>query len=446
MRRRASRAAAAGLLLLGACSPGNLPPLYVLEDPAPPPGMCRLGPDEGAPVADRGIGGTGAPTAVADRGIGGTGAPVRTADRGIGGTGIIAVITGFASICLGGLEVALDDTVPVTLNGESVPASSLRAGQLAVVEAGGQGTDLAARRIELRQEVSGPVEAVATNGRLRVAGQAVQLSAATYGQRNPQVGDWIAVSGLRSPDGVIQASRIDPRAPGEVLVRGRAVASPGGLRIGSLQLRAEPAAQVGYVTATGRYRGGALDGARLAPDRLATDPAAAFPEATRRILVESYAIAGPGGLRLGSGATLPAPPGFAAGPLMRGMVEIERLPGGNLRATGLRTESLGPAGLAPGLLPGALPGRPMGEGGPGGGLGGTPGSQPAPVPRPMSAPGGGGGGAAGMVRGGGGSQPPATGRFAPGGDGAPAAAGSGSAPSNPPVPPDRPSPGARPPR
>ena len=441
MRPKSSRAALAGLLLLGACSPGNLPPLYVVEEPAAA-GMCRLGPDEGPPLADRGIGGTGAPTAVADRGIGGTGTPLRTADRGIGGTGIIAVITGFASICLGGMEVALDDTVPVTLNGEAVPASSLRAGQLAIVEAGGQGSELAARSVELRQEVSGPVEAVATNGRLRVAGQAVQLSAGTYGQRNPQVGDWIAVSGLRSPDGVIQASRIDPRTPGEVLVRGRAVATPGGLRVGTLQLRSNETAPAGYITATGRYRGGVLDGARLAPDRLATDPAAAFPEATRRILVESYAVAGPGGLRLGSGATLPALPGLVGQP-MRGMVEIERQPGGGLRATGLRPDGPAAFGGDRGVLPGAFPGRSMGEGGPGRGLG----SQPAPVPRPMIG-GTGGEGGAGVRRGAGVPQlqQGRGGRSLSGGEGVPAAPGAGAPAPSPPGAGDRPLPGWRPPR
>ena len=46
----------------------------------------------------------------------------------------------------------------------------------------------------LRQEVSGPVEAVGTDGRLRVAGQAVQLAASTLGERHPVVGQWLSVS------------------------------------------------------------------------------------------------------------------------------------------------------------------------------------------------------------------------------------------------------------
>lgn len=430
----ASRAALAALLLLSACSNAvqDPSPLYVFID-STPPGLCRIGPDEGPPLADRGIGGTGLPVQVVDRGIGGTGAPTRTADRGIGGTGIIAVITGFASICLGGMEVALDDTVPVTLNGEPVGATALRAGQLAVVEAFGTDSGLSARSVALRQEVSGPVESVGTNGQLRVAGQAVQLSAHTFGARHPQVGDWIAVSGLRNTDGVVHATRIDPRGPGEVLVRGEAVSGRDGLRIGSLRLRPDQsgtAAEAGFVTATGRYRGGVLDGARLAPDRLATDPAAVFPASTRRILLESYTVSGPDGVRLGSGAVLPVAPGLATSAPGRAMVEMTRQPGGSLRATGLRLQGPGPARLgsaSPGAEPAgggrAAPGtRPLG--GPGQRMGGPThpgGAQPAPVPRRIRDSGASaalGGERTGQM-GGAGPGAPGAGRLVPGGEGMP---------------------------
>ena len=74
-------------------------------------------------LTDRGIGGTGAASKGpqwSDRGIGGTGGasqPTRSADRGIGGTGIIGIITGFASVCLDGVEVHLDAVTPVYVNG-----------------------------------------------------------------------------------------------------------------------------------------------------------------------------------------------------------------------------------------------------------------------------------------------------------------------------------------
>ncbi|MBR0678963.1 hypothetical protein GXW74_00540 [Roseomonas eburnea] len=376
MRRRPSGAALAGLLLLAGCTFAESP---ASPSGTTPPGLCRLGPDEGPPLADRGIGGTGAPSAIADRGIGGTGAPmpaaarVQVAERGIGGTGIIAIITGFASICLGGMEVALDDAVPVTLNGQAVAASSLRAGHLAIVEAVGGEAGLMARSVQVRQEVSGPVESVSTSGRLRVAGQAVQISSGTFGARNPQVGQWVAVSGLRGPDGAVQATRIDLRAAGEVLVRGRATQAGGRLQIGGLEVRHAPAmGSDGFVTATGRYRAGVLEATQVEPDRLPTDPAAAFPEATRRILVESYVMAGEEGLRLGSGAVLPAPAGLGGPAPRRALVEFERQSGSGLLATHLRMEGPGPIGDPPpeagrtaasagGLQPAPVPGRPHGN-------------------------------------------------------------------------------------
>ena len=131
----------------------------------------------------------GAPVAIADRGIGGTGAPPSTqlADRGIGGTGIVGVITGFASVCLGGVEVALGQDAPIEA-GRKVPQhpAILRAGQVAAVEAGGGPTALAARRITVRHEVIGPVERVETDGAghrvLTVAGQRVLVPGPVWGE------------------------------------------------------------------------------------------------------------------------------------------------------------------------------------------------------------------------------------------------------------------------
>ena len=382
-----SRAAAtglAGLLLLGACS-AAAPPTPATS--AVPAGLCRLGPDDGPPLADRGIGGTGAPTAIAERGIGGTGSPARLADRGIGGTGIVAVITGFASICLAGVEVALDPAVPVTLDGQAIPATALRAGQLAIVDAADSGAALAARSVEVRLEVSGPVELVSTNGRLRVAGQPVQISAATFGEQRPVVGQWVAVSGLRGPDGVVQATRIDRRAPGAVLVRGQAALVGGTLRIGDLTVQPEqPFGSGGFVTASGPYRNGVLSAAQVTPDPLASDPGAAFPATTGRILVESYAQAGQQGLRLGAGPPLPGAPGLGAAPPQRAVVEFLRQPGGGFRATGLRVDGPGSAIGAPMSGGRAMPGPGMGQGiGPG-----RAGGQAAPVPGGGMAAGAGG--------------------------------------------------------
>ena len=143
--------------LLAACV--NAPPAgWNAGVAAPPagaqePGFCRIGPDDGPVLAergiggtgavagtpsgqDRGIGGTGAVAAAQDRGIGGTGAVAEAdngktggQDRGIGGTGIVGVVTGFASICVNGLEVLYDDSLPVALEDGWARPDALRVGQ-----------------------------------------------------------------------------------------------------------------------------------------------------------------------------------------------------------------------------------------------------------------------------------------------------------------------------
>ncbi|MDT8277041.1 hypothetical protein RQ734_13285, partial [Roseomonas mucosa] len=92
------RWAVALLFLLAACA--NAPPAgqdaggSAARDGEPRPGFCRIGPDDGPVLAERGIGGTGAiagtPSGGQDRGIGGTGAIAAAQDRGIGGTGAVA--------------------------------------------------------------------------------------------------------------------------------------------------------------------------------------------------------------------------------------------------------------------------------------------------------------------------------------------------------------------
>ena len=117
-RRSVAVLAALGMAGLAACAgPAPAPPQQQAA------ASCRVGPDGRRPdvqpvmtargfggtgsVADRGIGGTGQ---MADRGFGGTG---QVADRGLGGTGIVGTITGFASVCVNGVEVAFDATAPV---------------------------------------------------------------------------------------------------------------------------------------------------------------------------------------------------------------------------------------------------------------------------------------------------------------------------------------------
>jgi hypothetical protein len=59
------------------------------------------------------------------------------AGQGIGGTDIVGVVTGFALICVDGLDVRLDKTGPVSINGTSAAAGQLRVGQLVVIKVSG---------------------------------------------------------------------------------------------------------------------------------------------------------------------------------------------------------------------------------------------------------------------------------------------------------------------
>lgn len=308
------------------------------ESAAVQPAVCRLGPD-GGPVADRGIGGTGAP-AFADRGIGGTGSPpVRVADRGIGGTGIVGVITGFASICLDGLEVGLQDAPGVTIDGQPADAGSLRGGQFAAIEAG---PDLRARFVSVRHEVSGPVEATEQAGTvLQVAGQRVLVSETTLGTPQVQPGDWVAVSGLRIPGGAIAATRIDRRLPGLVIVHGTAAPAGRAVAIGGLALLSATA-RPGAVRVTGQYEAGSLHLATIEPDPLESDPAALFSRPVDRLVMESYASLAGQHLRLGRMEAV-APQGlagFSSGP-SRAVFELLRQKDGSYTVTGTHDGGFG---------------------------------------------------------------------------------------------------------
>jgi uncharacterized protein DUF5666 len=317
--------------LLASCAP-PAPPQQKEVVPSQPL-ACHVGPD-GGPVASE------AGQRTADRGIGGTGvagSPV-VADRGIGGTGIVAVITGFASVCLGGQEVALDPNVPVVVGDQAASASALRAGQVALIDAGGTGSALRARRITVRYEVVGPVETV-DGETLRVAGQQVHVTATTWGDR-PAVRDWVAVSGLRRPDGTIEATRLDRRNPGKVVVHGRLVQEGKLFRIGTLLIRAVPGvpALAGrYVTVVGQLDADVLSPEQIVPDLLASDPAALFSASVSVLLVETFAEIADGHVHFSQGFSAAAPSFGASGP-RRAVLTLERGDGG-LRAVNLQSEA-----------------------------------------------------------------------------------------------------------
>jgi hypothetical protein len=214
-------------------------------------------------------------------GIGGTGI---TADGGIGGTGIrtdsalalIGVITGFGSICVNNVEVQYDAATPVFLNGEAASPGALAVGQTVAVRAVGGASQARARAIEIIDAAVGPVTAVEGGNVVRVLGQRVRIDPWTIlgagltdeGTSRVGIGDTLRVSGLRSADGTIVATRVDRAppdskrvtgpisvalGPGRFIVQGYVaqVQAGGELRVGGIAFAAEPQLA-----------------AQLAPDRL----------------------------------------------------------------------------------------------------------------------------------------------------------------------------------
>ena len=322
------------------CASGA-PPL--LPRPVPPPvepgagGVGGTGVVAGRPglggtgVDPGGIGGTGQ---VAGRpGIGGTGID----PGGIGGTGIVGVITGFASICVNGLEVHFDDTTPVSDAGEPVPARQLAVGQLVAVQARGQGMEVSASRIALLHTVVGPVSALdAIAGRMVVLGQTVVVQD-RHELDDLRAGDWVRVSGLRQARGLIAATRIDAvAAQPQAQLTGIVEGIQGDLlTVGEARVRlAAGQGAAGLVPGREITVAGRWDGLTLYAQRVLQDPTRQGIAGANRVVLEGFVhSAGGGQLDLGLGPLVLAPGA--------------RLPGGS--ATGLAvnqrvlvTGSMGP--------------------------------------------------------------------------------------------------------
>ena len=134
--------------------------------------------DGGRPRPDEGgIGGTGAcPSAPDDDGRHRRHRHLRLA----GDTGIIGTITGFASICVGGVEIHYARRHAVEIDGQPATTAPLAVGQVVEVIAGGTGSEVRAQQISVRHVVSGPVTRIdAERNEIDVIGQTVQLSPAT---------------------------------------------------------------------------------------------------------------------------------------------------------------------------------------------------------------------------------------------------------------------------
>jgi hypothetical protein len=306
--------------------------------------VCRVGPD-GEPVAEEP---SAAASKITERGIGGTGAPSTVAERGIGGTGIIGVITGFASICVNGLEVHYDGSATIEIDGATASASALRAGQIVAIQTAGSPGASLAQTISVRREVAGRIEAVELgSGALTVAGQPVTVPAGTWGADSVRLGDWVAISGLRRADGVLVASRLDTAPADSFVARGPVVREGGVTRVGQLVLTGPVAAGLSsgqMMEVSGHYVAGQARVGAVAPDRIFPHAATYFGPLVNHVFIQGFVHVADGtillnGLKVAADMNLRGKPGADG----IAVVSLDRQADGTFAAVGLRyTDRIGP--------------------------------------------------------------------------------------------------------
>jgi hypothetical protein len=293
-----------GLLLLWLAMPATVDAANRCENGGKPR------PDEG------GIEGTGMLPVAPDEddsGIGGTGITGR-ADAGIIGT-----ITGFASICVGGMEIGYGAGTLVEIDGQPAAASQLAIGQVVEVLAKGEGSEFLAQNIVVRHVVTGPITQVdVEQNEIAVMGQRVRLDAGTHWGGFDEdvratagsftVGSFVRVAGMRREDGAVSASRVTPIASqdlvelsGPVTEQGRGSVLVAGteVRVGS-EVNAAIADEV-------RVRG-RWDGSALVARFIESIPTLPFNGAVSRLNIEGF------------------PHGVAAGQMKVGSFRVELAP------------------------------------------------------------------------------------------------------------------------
>lgn len=177
--------------------------------------------------------GAGSATGGTTGGGGTTTTTTTTTTAGINGGGIArGTVTGFGSIFVNGVEFATTSAT-ITVKGSSSSESSLRVGQVVVVQGSisDDGKTGTARTVTYDQDVEGAVTAVnATANTFAVLGQTVRVTGTTVydGGISPAsilglaVGNLVEVSGLPDSTGVIVASRVERKTSvGELEVNGR---------------------------------------------------------------------------------------------------------------------------------------------------------------------------------------------------------------------------------
>lgn len=145
-------------------------------------------------------------------GQGGTGFIPGDDGSGSGGTGLTVevdgVITGFASICVNGLELHYVPTTLVTLHGRAATPKELAVGQVVRALARGQGDQLAVQRVQVRHLLVATIQGIKP-GELRAQGRTISLSPNAERSSGLTPGVKVAVSGFVDARGHSVATRLD---------------------------------------------------------------------------------------------------------------------------------------------------------------------------------------------------------------------------------------------
>ena len=270
-----------------------------------------------------------------------TPAPLRPGEAEPADTGIYGIITGFASVCVDGMEVGYDPSVAVAIDGVAASARVLRAGQVAAIRAYGPIGALQARSISVRSEAAGRIEALdGGSGLWVVAGQTIRISPATRDAARFGKGDWVKVSGFRRDDGVIEAARLDASPPGILLVHGRLEGEAGAWHVGRLGLpdgltAGQPSGRL--ISVTGRYQSRVPQPRTVTADRLYVGEEGYFDASFGRIAVQGFVRIREGALWL-AGVKLPVSDGVVGVGDTGGLaiVTLERQPGSGMQAVEVR--------------------------------------------------------------------------------------------------------------
>lgn len=262
---------------------GAWPGLALAVDPA----CAEAAASAPLPADTGGIGGTGA---IANGGIGGTG---DRAEGGIGGTGIVGTVTGFASVCVNGLEVRYDSATSVTRNGQPADVAALALGQVIAIDAARTENGLVARRISILNVLEGPVTGASpASGVIQVMGQTVRADASTRLDGLPTLADArpgmpLRVAGFRNVGGEVHATRIERASDlaGSSAMGRLAPAPAGESSLDGLPVRAVAPLPVGEVLLRGEW-----DGHRLMASEAQANPSLPFAGHADQVVAEGLIL------------------------------------------------------------------------------------------------------------------------------------------------------------